>query len=209
MVLQADGEALVMLRRSFGTIHTGHLSENFQGKYFDDWDTPRDDLISAYFYWLKANVVGRFVEGGYHAGAFSLEEGTETQRKHIQFYVEHTRKRPSTLAKDFQYLHTDAVFDRVRDAKGSWDYCSQSGSHSGKEGVIDTFVFGTPKLHGDTHKADLKLMVSLILDGLTPIELLKEYPYAYCVHRRRIWDLFRDLKYGVDEDSFDAWKRRD
>jgi hypothetical protein len=166
----------MMVRRSFGTIHAGHLPEDF------------DDDVESYYYTLKE----AWDWEGYTAGAFALEEGSETQRKHIQFYVEHSRKRPSTLAKDFALI-TGAVFDRVRDAQGSWNYCTGTGSHEGKE-ALDRFEFGTPKLHGDTHKADLKLMVSLILDGMTPLQILQEYPYAYCVHRQRIWNLYKDLK---------------
>ena len=173
----------MMVRRSFGTIHAGHLPE---GKDLDS-------------YWYLLMKVTNWSERGYTAGAFALERGSETQRRHIQFYVEHSRKRPSTLAKDFG-LTTGAVFDRVRDANGSWCYCTGTGHHEGKE-AIDRFEFGTPKLHGDTHKADLKLMVSLILDGMSPLEILKEYPYAYTVHRRRIWNLYGDLKYGVEESE--------
>ena len=166
-----------MVRRSFGTIHQGHL--------------PPDMGLDTYWSILNGASI-TWTDRGYTAGAFALEEGSATRRRHIQFYVEHSRKRPSTLAKDFG-LSTGAVFDRVRDAQGSWNYCTGTGTHEGKE-AIDRFEFGTPKLHGDTQKADLKLMVSLILDGMTPMDIIKDYPYAYTVHRRRIWNLFRDLK---------------
>jgi hypothetical protein len=43
-------------------------------------------------------------------------------------------------------------------------------------------------------------MVSLILDGMKPGEILREYPYAYTVHRRRIWNLYKDL----NNSSYDA-----
>ena len=162
------------VRRSFGTIHAGHLPEDF------------DDLDE---YWYR--LTHEFDFDDYTAGAFALEEGSETKRRHIQFYVEHSRKRPSTLAKDFA-VTTGAVFDYVRNAQGSWDYCTGTGTHEGKE-AIERFHFGTPKLHGDTQKADLKLMVGLILDGATPYEILESHPYAYCVHRQRIWNLWSDL----------------
>lgn len=173
----------MMLRRSFGTIHEGHLPE---GISLEEYYYNNLDLVF-------------FESKGYTAGAFALEVGEATNRMHIQFYVEHSRKRPSTLAKDFG-LSTPAVFDRVKDAQGAWNYCTGTGSHKGKE-AISRFEFGSPKLHGDTHRADLKLMVSLIIDGSHPVEILKEYPYAYCVHRRRIWDLWRDIKYGVEESE--------
>lgn len=175
----------MMVRRSFGTIHQGHL--------------PEDMSLDDYWGILSAPMYLTWTDRGYTAGAFALEEGSATKRRHIQFYVEHTRKRPSTLAKDFG-VTTGAVFDIVRDAQGSWNYCSGTGTHAGKP-AIDRFEFGTPKLHGDTMKADLKLMVGLILDGMTPLQILKEYPYAYCVHRRRIWNLYGDLKYGVEESE--------
>lgn len=175
----------MMVRRSFGTIHTGHLPEDFL--LSAEKDQPGIASIDAYFEMLKDGWDWE----GYTAGAFALEEGTEKKRRHIQFYVEHSRKRPSTLAKDFA-LTTGAVFDRVRNAKGSWDYCTGTGTHEDKP-ALDRFEFGTPKLHGDTQRADLKLMVGLVLDGHTPFDILKEYPYAYCVHRKRVWDFYLDL----------------
>ena len=164
-----------MVRRSFGTIHAGHLPEEFEGDLDD-------------YYWTLCQG---FDWEDYTAGAFALEEGGETMRRHIQFYVEHSRKRPAALARDFM-LTTGAVFDYVRDAKGAWDYCTGTGTHAGKP-AIERFQFGTPKLHGDTQKADLKMMVGLLLDGMTPYEILESHPYAYCVHRSRIWNLYNDL----------------
>lgn len=164
-----------MVRRSFGTIHTGHLPEEFEGD------------IEDYFHTLKES----WDWTDYSAGVFALEIGAATERKHIQFYVEHSRKRPTTLAKDFG-LTTAAVFDIVRDAKGAWDYCSGTGTHEGKH-AIARFTFGTPKLHGDTQKADLKMMVGFILDGMTPYEIMQSHPYAYCVHRSRIWNFYNDV----------------
>lgn len=166
----------MMFRRSFGTIHQGHLPNDVT---LDEWFYTAAD-----FDWQSK---------GFTAGAFALEEGSETMRRHIQFYVEHKRKRPSTLAKDFG-VTTPFVFDRVRDAAGAWDYCRGTGAHEGKE-AIDRFEFGTPKLHGDTTRADLKLLVGFVMDGIHPFEILKSHPYAYCVHRRRIWDLYNDLRY--------------
>lgn len=133
---------------------------------------------------------GILLDKGYTAGAFALEEGSETKRKHIQFYIEHSRKRPATLASDFELL-TGAVFDRVIDAKGSWDYCTGSGAHREKP-ALDRFQFGTPKLHGDTQRADLKMLVSLAMDGIQPEELLLAYPYAWAVHRQRMISFYRD-----------------
>jgi len=34
---------------------------------------------------------------------------------------------------------------------------------------------------------------------MNPYEILKAYPYAYCVHRQRIWHLYKDLK-NMPED---------
>jgi len=174
----------MMFRRSFGTIHQGHLPEDIT---LDEW------FYAAHGMSPRSSATD-WEDMGYTAGAFALEEGTATMRRHIQFYVEHKRKRPSTLAKDFG-VTTPFVFDRVRDAQGAWDYCTASGAHEGKEGVIDSFSFGTPKLHGDTTRADLKLLVGFVCDGIHPFEIMKSHPYAYCVHRQRIWHLWKDMRY--------------
>ena len=93
----------MMLRRSFGTIHEGHCPPTWSVEELFDWIAGQVD-------WLAR---------GYHAGAFALEE-TKEGNLHIQFYIEHDRKRISTLARDFM-VTTPAVFDIVRDAQGSWD----------------------------------------------------------------------------------------
>ena len=159
-----------MLRRSFGTIHQGHIPKG---------------TIEDFFYGLKAKLERL----GYLAGAFALEF-TKEGKKHIQFYCEHPRKRVTTLASDFG-VTTEYVFDKVRDAPGSWAYCTGTGAHRDKP-AIDRFNFGVPKLYGDTQRADLKLLIGLAMDGITPEELLRTYPYAWAVHRQRMLAFYRD-----------------
>jgi len=163
----------MQLRRAFGTIHLGHLVE----------ERSLEEYLDSLFTRISEH-------GDYTAAAFALEEGTKTKRKHIQLYVEHSRKRPSTLAKDFG-VKTGACFDVVRDAAGSWAYCTGTGPHRDKPAIARCF-FGVPKLHGDTQRADLKLLVQAILDGITPEELARTYPYAWCVHRARLIPFYRD-----------------
>ncbi len=161
------------LRRSFGTIHQGHLPE----------DVVLDEYFASLFTVLSEDQ-------DFTAGAFALEEGTETQRRHIQFYMEHKRKRPTTLASTLG-VSTRYVFDTVRDAPGAWAYCTGTGPHRDKP-AIDRWQFGIPKLHGDTARADLKLLVNLAMDGITPEEMLRAYPYAWAVHRQRMLAFYRD-----------------
>lgn len=163
----------MQIRRCFGTIHQGHLESGTIEDYFDSL-LPK----------LEAN-------SDYLAGAFALERGEDTSRVHIQFYCEHTRKRTSTLAADFG-LRSEYVFDKVRDAPGAWAYCTQTGAHREKAGVIRSFTFGVPKLHGQSQRADLKLLVQLAMDGVTPEEMMRAYPYAWCVHRARMLAFFKD-----------------
>lgn len=176
------------LRRSFGTIHLGHLAEGV--------------VLAEYF----ASLFDVLLEDpDFTAGAFALEEGTETRRRHIQFYMEHTRKRRSTLARILG-VSTRYVFDTVRDAPGAWAYCTGTGPHRDKP-AIDRWQFGTPKLHGDTMRADLKMLVNLAMDGITPEEMLRAYPYAWAVHRARMLAFYRDWenlqRYGqiVEDDA--------
>lgn len=178
------------LRRCFGTIHGGNLilEEHTKG-------------IRRYFEELQSRLSA---DGRFTAGAFALEE-TQSGNLHVQFYAEHSRMRPATLAAAFSVAN-EAVFDVVRDAGGSWAYCTGTGTHEGKP-ALERFEFGTPKLHGDTQRADLKMLVGLVMDGAHPMSILREYPYAYTVHRRRLWDLWRDLsyieKYGTLSDPIE------
>lgn len=182
----------MQLSRSFGTIHAGHLSEDFL-------------TVEEYYYFLR----DEFLPGSkwIHAGAFALEEGDKAGRVHIQFYMEHERKRPRTLAKMFQ-VTTEYLFRTVINAPSAWDYCTGQGRHEGKQ-AFDRLQFGEPLLTESGNKADLKLLVGLIVTGTHPTEILKEHPYAYTVHRRRIWDLYLDIK-GIDrlERSQEEWRGR-
>lgn len=185
-----------MLRRSFGTIHAGHVCKEYD---LAQWSDPEASL-KEYWEWL---ITAQFTlsQSGINAGAFSLERGTKTGTLHIQFYIEHDRKRPSTLASNFR-LTSGYPFDRVRDAKGSWGYCSGTENGKPKEGVEALFSFGEPKLHGDASRADLKTLVNLIVEGTSPAEILRKFPYAYTVHRRRIWDLYLDIQELLDGREF-------
>lgn len=169
-----------MLRRSFGTIHVGHISDVVEGDRLDDGLRE---------YWER--VVRSCSDlPGFNAGAFALERGEQTGRLHIQFYIEHDRKRPETMATQMG-LTTAAVFDVVRDAGGAWAYNTGTGAHAGKDAEA-RYEFGTPKLHGDSQKADLRMMIGLVMDGIPPEDLIKTYPYAWAVHRSRLIDFYRD-----------------
>lgn len=173
----------IMVRRSFMTIHVGHLV-----------DTPEelceeDDEVKLRSYWDYLTRNMDFKSMGYTAVALALEYGAGG-RLHIQGYAEHSQKRFTTLGKNFGVQPT--VFSTVIDAKGSHDYCRGLGAHADKEGVVARWSFGEFKLHGDTQKADLKMMVGLILDGAKPRELFRSHPYAWCVHRDRLLKFYED-----------------
>ena len=162
----------MQLRRAFGTIHEGHCHEG--------WD------VANLFLFLKTHLDTE----QYPAGSFALEL-TEEGNQHIQFYVEcRTPKRPSTMAKEF-FVTQPAVFDVVRNAQGSWDYCTGTGTHEGKP-ALDRFDFGNPILYGGTARADLKMLVDLVIGGATLTEIMKGNPYSYCVHRSRIQNFYHD-----------------
>ena len=161
----------MQLRRAFGTIHEGHCHEG--------WDVPN------LFLFLKTHLDRE----QYTAAAFALEE-TEEGNLHIQFYVECTPKRPKTMAKDF-LVTTEAVFDVVRDANGSWCYCTGTEHHEDKP-AFERFQWGNPVLYGGTAKADLKHLVDLVIGGADLKEIMKGNPYSYCVHRARIRRFYYD-----------------
>lgn len=154
---------------------------------------PQESALERLFQYL-ADGVSWLPSEGIHSGAFALERG-EGGRLHIQFYIECDRKRPATLARIFQ-VSTPAVFDRVRDAQGAWDYCTGSGIHADKPAEA-RFHFGVPKLAGSSTKADLKALVDLVIEGDTLNEICKAHPYSYCVHRDRLFKFYHDWHYGV------------
>lgn len=178
----------MMLRRFFGTIHYGHLDPS-EFASIDDYFRDHIEVFDWY-------------GSGLTAAAFALEEGTKTQRRHIQVYAEHSRKRPSTLARLFQ-VSAEEVFRTVIDAAGSWAYCTGTGAHAEKH-AFARCQFGDPKLHGDSTKADLRMMVGLLLDGAKLTDLVKAHPYAWCVHRKRLIELDLDLR--AIKRTGDIWK---
>lgn len=162
----------LQLRRCFGTIHEGHCHPG--------WDVPN------LFIFLSSHLP----RDRYTAGAFAFEE-TKQGNLHIQFYVEmRVPTRTSTMMNDF-LVTTEAVFDRVVDATGSWQYCTGTGPHVDKP-AFDRFDFGTPKLYGGTAKADLKDLVDLVIDGNSLGDIMRGNPYSYCVHRARLIAFFED-----------------
>ena len=171
----------MMLRRSTGTIHSGHLPEDIDIESY--WDLFQKTLP---------------VLDGYNSGAAALEL-TEKGNLHIQFYLEHDRKRTSTLAKDLG-LSTEYCFSKVKSAKGSWAYCTGTGKYEDKP-AESRFMFGDPILYGDDQRADLQHLVSLVIDGAELGQIMKEYPYAWCVHRDRIIKFYNDWTFGIPQET--------
>lgn len=171
----------MQVKRCFGTVNVGNLNLGDV--------RPTEQHLRNYYSYLKNDF--NFPEHGYLAGAFALERG-KTGNLHIQFYMEHEKKRFRTLANDFDIMET--CFQRVKNAKGSWDYCSGIEAHKDKP-AYDRFIFGTPKLHGDPTKADLRMLVDLIIDGNELNEIMLKHPYAWCVHRPRL------LSFKADWDA--------
>ena len=175
-------------RRAFGTIHLGHiLDESYSEmakKNAGDYEIP----MTLFFDEIKKKSYPRL----FRAGAFALEVGSQSNRIHIQFYIELKQARSwSWYEKQFGVLST--CFQKVRDAPGAWRYCT--GQDGDKTGVLELWSFGDPVLHGSTEsKADLKQCVAWIVDGYHPTMILREHPYAYCVHRARIWALWNDIQ---------------
>lgn len=176
-------------RRSFGTIHAGHLGEEYSSLIKREGG---EEAIQAYYERLRALP---WTDMGYTAGAFALERGERSGRVHVQFYVEHSQKRASTLAKQFMLQVEQVFYDTVRHAAGSWAYCTGQGKYAEKE-ALDRFRFGDPVLFGGSEAdSSLRWCVDQLLSGSTPEDLLRDNAYAYCVHRQRIWALHTDLNH--------------
>ena len=146
--------------------------------------------LAAFFEDLRAR---EWTTLGFHAGAFALERGDETDRVHIQFYVEHGQKTAATLARQVGIAVPAVFYDTVRSAKGAWDYCTGLGKHAAKP-AIARFSWGEPTLFGSTEAdTSFRWCVDEILSGARPEDILRANAYAYAIHRQRIWTLFSDL----------------
>lgn len=178
---------LKKLRRVTGTIQLRHLDNKFQ-ELMEGNSMGEIEIVMQ----LKLQELKKICPDKYRAGALSLEVGEKTGRPHLQCYVE--RHHPAgfaTYAREFGVMPT--CFDVVRNPKGAYEYCSQSGQYENKKGVIEVFTFGQPVLYGGTaQQADLKWAVEMITNGNHPSVIFKENPYCYTVHRSRIWALFYD-----------------
>ena len=180
-----------MVRRSFISCNIGHLAGSWRKKLHA---TEEDDevFMRDYFYWLTNNL--NWKQLGFTGVALALELGETTGNIHVQGYVEHSQKRFTTLGKNLSM--DPSAFSTVLDSRGAHAYCTGTGVHVNKE-ALDRYLFGEFKLHGDTQKADLKMLVGLALDGARASDLFREYPYAWCVHRDRMMKFYEDkLRWG-------------
>ena len=130
--------------------------------------------------------------------AIALEVGTENLGVHIQGYIELKSAR-SWVHYGKQFRVFPECFQTVRSGIGSYEYCTKTGQYSDKEGVLENWSTGPKedfRLYDGSseNKADLKQCVGHIVEGYHPLFILKENPYAYTVHRTRIWNLWRDLQ---------------
>jgi len=165
----------MQLRRCFITIHHAHLDHNLYKNLGDDeaaWTLIFDKMIKR---------IGK--TAGIEAAALALEMGEQLGRIHIQGYMEHKPKRLKTLASALGVMPT--CFDIVKDAKGSWDYCSGINAHEGKF-AFKRWSVGKPKLHGSLEKIVLSDLVNLYISGIPLGTIMQKHPYAYCVHRDRL-----------------------
>lgn len=117
----------------------------------------------------------------------------------FNFISNMTEKRTTTLARDLG-LSTEYCFDKVKSAKGSWSYCTGTGKYEDKP-AVSRMSFGDPILYGDDQRADLQHLVSLVIDGVELGQLMKEYPYAWCVHRDRIMKFYNDWTFGISHNN--------
>jgi len=174
----------IQLRRAFGTINFGNFNEDAKPEpvAYDD----REKFLSQYLDYLKTVITPK---NGFRAGAFASELG-ETGNHHIQLYIEMTTaKRLSTLARVFKCDRE--VFQTVRSPADAWAYCTGTGQHTGKF-AFERWDFGDPVLWGLETQTKLRDLVQQVLDGATLQEIMKNDPYAYCVHRDRICKFYDD-----------------
>lgn len=172
----------MQLRRCFITIHYAHLDPLVYGvKKIDDMSPSGQEEAWLMIFDKMIKRIGK--TAGIEAAALALEMGEQLGRIHIQGYMEHKPKRLKTLASALGVMTT--CFDIVKDAKGSWDYCTGVNKHEGKF-AFKRWQIGKPKLHGSLEKIVLSDLVNLYISGIDLKTIMRQHPYAYCVHRDRL-----------------------
>ncbi len=184
-------------RRAFFTIWPAHLPKEYR-EMCENGCT--ETTMNLYFQERKKHLAAWKSErkGTLRGCAIALEVGTQNEGVHIQGYIELKSARSwQHYGKQFRVY--PECFQTVRSGIGSYEYCTKTGSHSDKEGVLENWQSGPKEdfrlYDGSSEtKADLKQCVGHIVEGYHPLFILKENPYAYTVHRARIWALWHDLQ---------------
>lgn len=176
----------MQLKRCFLSIHQGMLNPPFI-------EMP-DNETAMTLYWEE--LIKSINKNEYTAGALAIETAPKTGTLHIQGYLEHKRKRLTTIANDLLCNLTNGI-SVVKDAQGSWNYCAGLGEYETKSAVARV-TWGEPRLHGSAENADLKSMVQAIIDGAQLEDLMKANPYAWCVHRDRLIKFSNDWYFGIN-----------
>lgn len=191
----------MQLKRCFLSIHQGMLSPPLNSEQCNE--------TAMRLYWDELKkAIGQHPE--YHAGALALEIAPKTGTLHIQGYLEHSRKRVSTIASDLLCDLTNGIMV-VKDAQGSWNYCAGLGEYADKKAIYRR-VWGEPKLHGSADNNDLKTLIQQVIDGASLNDIMKSNPYAWAVHRDRVMKFHDDWFYGIPsirETSRDIFAGKD
>jgi len=184
-------------RRAAFTIWLGHLPEEYQ----DTAKNGSPETTMNLFYQERKKMLTAWKSernSTLRGCAIALEVGTINEGTHIQGYIELKSARSwQFYAKRFRTK--SSCFEVVRSGIGIYEYVTKSGSHSDKEGVLENWSTGPKEdfrlYDGSSEsKADLKHCVGLLVEGYHPLYILKQNPYAYTVHRTRIWSLWLDLQ---------------
>lgn len=178
----------MQLKRCFLSIHQGMLSPPLNA------ERCNESAMRVYWDELK-KAIAQHPE--YTAGALALEIAPKTGTLHLQGYLEHSRKRVSTIASDLLCDLTNGIMV-VKDAQGSWNYCAGLAEYAEKK-AVSRLVWGEPKLHGSAEKNDLKTLIQQVIDGAALNDIMKSSPYSWAVHRDRVIKFHDDWYYGIPE----------
>lgn len=184
-------------RRASFTIWPGHLPE----EYREMAKGTDNEVVMNLFFQERKTMLQEWKNekrSTLRGCAMALEVGGTHGGIHIQGYIELRSARSwAHYAKRFRVL--PECFQTTRSGVGSFEYCSRTGSYADKDGVLENYMTGPRedfRLHdvSSETKADLKQCVGYIVEGYHPIFILKQNPYAYTVHRSKIWALYNDLR---------------
>ena len=148
-----------------------------------EWPTDEMNMDDAHLLDFNERM-NMAVDGGHVRFAGWQVEAGESEKPHVQCYVEFNRPRRLSEVKNVLQSPTAHCEGRRGSRTQACDYCTKDeGRISGPFRVGE---WREESLAAGKSKADR--CIDLILEGLDPHQVAREDPAAFFTHSRKVWD---------------------